>query len=102
MEITAARRSFRGWAGNRSQQHFPNTPIAARSASQGSEIPKSWCAQSHEPVRLESESAGEAALRKLGPNRAGFYALRMDRLRRIVFRFEDGNVHNVELVDYHG
>ena len=53
-------------------------------------------------MRLGSESAGEAALRKLGPNRAGFYALRMDRLRRILFRFEDGNVHNVELVDYHG
>ena len=33
---------------------------------------------------------------------AEFYALRMDRLQRIVFRFEDGNVHNLEAVGYHG
>lgn len=41
-------------------------------------------------------------LHPLTGDRAGFYALRMDRLQRIVFRFEDGNVHNVEPVDYHG
>ena len=41
-------------------------------------------------------------LHPLTGDRAGFYALRMDSLQRIVFRFEDGNVHNVEPVDYHG
>ena len=41
-------------------------------------------------------------LHPLTGDRAGFYALRMDRLQRIVFRFEDGNVDDVELVGYHG
>ena len=35
-------------------------------------------------------------------DRVGFYPLPMDRLRRIVFRFEDHTVYSVELVDYHG
>jgi len=41
-------------------------------------------------------------LHPLTGDRSGFYALRMDRLQRIVFRFEHVNMHNVEPVDYHG
>jgi len=32
---------------------------------------------------------------------AGFYSVRMGRLERVIFRFEEGNAYDVQLVDYH-
>ena len=40
-------------------------------------------------------------LHKLKGDRAGFWAIRVNGPWRIVFRFEDGNAHEVEIVDYH-
>ena len=42
---------------------------------------------------LQALALPKYRLHPLTGDRAGFYALRMDRLRRIVFRFEDGNVY---------
>ena len=39
-------------------------------------------------------------LHKLKGDRAGCWAIRVDGPWRIVFRFEDGNAHGVEIVDY--
>jgi toxin HigB-1 len=40
-------------------------------------------------------------LHKLKGNRAGYWAINVNGPWRIVFRFEDGNAHEVEIVDYH-
>ena len=32
---------------------------------------------------------------------SGFYSVRVGRLERVIFRFEDGNAYNVKLIDYH-
>lgn len=40
-------------------------------------------------------------LHKLKGNRKGFWAISVNGPWRIVFRFEDGNAHEVEIVDYH-
>jgi len=32
---------------------------------------------------------------------AGFYSVRVGRLERVIFRFEEGNAYDVQLVDYH-
>jgi proteic killer suppression protein len=40
-------------------------------------------------------------LHKLKGSRAGFWAIKVNGPWRIVFRFEDGNAHEVEIVDYH-
>jgi proteic killer suppression protein len=40
-------------------------------------------------------------LERLSGDRAGQYSIRIDERWRICFRFEDGNAHEVEIVDYH-
>ena len=38
---------------------------------------------------------------KLSGNRTGQWAMTVNGPWRICFRFQDGNAHNVEIVDYH-
>lgn len=45
--------------------------------------------------------AGIARLHPLQGNRAGFWDLHVSANWHLVFRFEDGNVHDLDLVDYH-
>ena len=40
-------------------------------------------------------------LEKLSGDREGQYSIRVDDQWRVCFRWEDGNVHDVEIVDYH-
>jgi toxin HigB-1 len=40
-------------------------------------------------------------LHKLAGDRKGFWAIKINGPWRIVFRFEDGNAFDVEIVDYH-
>ena len=40
-------------------------------------------------------------LEKLKGNRAGQYSIRINDQWRICFRWYEGNVHDVEIVDYH-
>jgi toxin HigB-1 len=40
-------------------------------------------------------------LHKLKGDRAGFWSISVNGPWRIVFRFEDGNAYEVEIVDYH-
>jgi toxin HigB-1 len=42
-----------------------------------------------------------AGLHKLRGDRAGFWAIRVNGPWRIVFRFDDGDASEVEIVDYH-
>jgi proteic killer suppression protein len=41
------------------------------------------------------------SLHKLKGDRKGYWAIRVNGPWRIVFRFEDGNAYEVEIVDYH-
>ena len=40
-------------------------------------------------------------LHKLSGDRAGAWAMTINGPWRVVFRFEDGDAHDVEIVDYH-
>ena len=40
-------------------------------------------------------------LEALGSNWAGFYSIRINQQWRIVFRWEDGNAYDVQIIDYH-
>ena len=40
-------------------------------------------------------------LHKLSGNRAGAWAMTINGPWRLVFRFKDGDAHDVEIVDYH-
>ena len=40
-------------------------------------------------------------LHQLNGDRKGFWAVTVRANWRIIFRFEDGNAHDVELIDYH-
>jgi proteic killer suppression protein len=40
-------------------------------------------------------------LHRLKGDRKGYWAINVNGPWRIVFRFEDGNAHDVEIVDYH-
>lgn len=40
-------------------------------------------------------------LERLKGDRSGMYSIRINDQWRICFRWEDGDVHDVELVDYH-
>ena len=40
-------------------------------------------------------------LEALSGNWAGFYSIRVNEQWRIVFRWEEGNAHDVQLIDYH-
>jgi proteic killer suppression protein len=40
-------------------------------------------------------------LEKLSGERAGQYSIRINDQWRICFEWQDGNAHNVEIVDYH-
>ena len=40
-------------------------------------------------------------LHKLSGDRAGYWAMTVNGPWRLVFRFEDGDAHDVQIVDYH-
>ena len=40
-------------------------------------------------------------LEKLRGDRSGFFSIRVNDQYRLVFRFEHGNAHDVQLTDYH-
>ena len=40
-------------------------------------------------------------LHKLSGNLQGYWSVVLSRNHRIIFRFEDGNAYDVDLVDYH-
>jgi len=40
-------------------------------------------------------------LEKLKGNLKDFYSIRVNNQWRIIFKWESGNAHNVELIDYH-
>ena len=40
-------------------------------------------------------------LESLGGDWAGFHSIRINQQWRIVFRWEDGNAYDVQIVDYH-
>lgn len=48
-----------------------------------------------------SDLIGFPGLHPLRGDRLGYWALRVSRNWRIVFRFEDGDVWDVDLADYH-
>jgi proteic killer suppression protein len=53
-------------------------------------------------VSLESFGRlSSVGLHKLTGDRAGFWAVKVNGPWRIVFRFEDGDAFDVEIVDYH-
>ena len=61
-----------------------------------------------EILRLLDSSSSPADLRaagyrlhRLAGNRAGFSAVPVSGKLRVVFRFQDGNAYDVEVVDYH-
>jgi proteic killer suppression protein len=52
--------------------------------------------------RLEDLSRlRSVGLHKLSGDRSGFWAIRVNGPWRIVFRFDDGDAFEVEIVDYH-
>lgn len=40
-------------------------------------------------------------LHPLAGSLSGFYSVRLGRMERVIFRFEDGNAYDVQLVDNH-
>lgn len=40
-------------------------------------------------------------LEKLGKDRTGQYSIRINKQWRICFRWQQGNAHDVEIIDYH-
>lgn len=40
-------------------------------------------------------------LHPLTADLSGFYSVRVGRLERVIFRFEDASAYDVRLVDYH-
>lgn len=40
-------------------------------------------------------------LEKLKGNLSGFYSIRINNQWRIIFQWEDGKAHKVEIIDYH-
>ncbi len=40
-------------------------------------------------------------LEKLGGNLKDFYSIRINDQWRVIFRWEDGNTYEVEIIDYH-
>lgn len=55
-------------------------------------------------LRRASQPADLGGLAKLHPlrgDRAGYWAMRVSRNWRLVFRFQDGDTWDVDLVDYH-
>jgi toxin HigB-1 len=53
------------------------------------------------PSLLALSPLRSVGLHKLKGDRAGYWAINVNGPWRIVFRFEDGNAHEVEIVDYH-
>lgn len=54
--------------------------------------------QASEPAHMDLPGL---RLHPLRGDRAGFWSVSISGNWRIVFRFEDGGVHDVDLVDYH-
>lgn len=56
----------------------------------------------HAATSLASLSPlASVGLHKLTGDRRGFWAMTINGPWRLVFRFEDGDAHDVEIVDYH-
>ena len=83
-----------------------------RDLFEGVRIERKWRAISTRALaRLQMLNAAETIhdlynppsnrLEALAGDRAGSYSIRITRRWRICFRFEGGNAHDVEIVDYH-
>ncbi len=56
----------------------------------------------HAATSLASLSPlSSVSLHKLTGDRRGFWAMTINGPWRLVFRFEDGHAHDIEIVDYH-
>ena len=67
-------------------------------------LPIAWrkLAQLHAATRLESLRVPPGnRLEALKRDRAGQYSIRINDQWRICFRWQDGDAHDVEIVDYH-
>lgn len=49
----------------------------------------------------EIPSLASIGLHKLGGDRDGYWAMTINGPWRLVFRFQNGNAYDVEIVDYH-
>lgn len=58
-------------------------------------------AQLNAAVSLQDLSFPSMRLEKLSGERKGQYSIRINKQYRICFEWRDGNVHQVEIVDYH-
>lgn len=56
----------------------------------------------HRAVRIDDlRIPPQNRLEKLKGNRKGSWSIRINDQWRVCFRFENGNVYDVEIVDYH-
>lgn len=56
----------------------------------------------HASARLEDLRVPPSnRLEKLRGNLAGYYSIRVNDQWRVIFRWQDGDAHDVQIVDYH-
>jgi proteic killer suppression protein len=85
------------------------------------ETEKIWIGERSKKLPLEAQKIGRRKLRminnsfdiedlrippanhleKLSGDLKGFYSIRINRQWRVIFRWKDGNAHEVEILDYH-
>ena len=85
------------------------------------ETEKIWKGERSKKLPLEAQKIGRRKLRminnsfdiedlrippanrleKLSGDLKGYYSIRINRQWRVIFRWKDGNAHEVEILDYH-
>ena len=85
------------------------------------ETEKIWNGERSKKLPLEAQKIGRRKLRminnsfdiedlrippanrleKLSGDLKGYYSIRINRQWRVIFRWKDGNAHEVEILDYH-
>ena len=91
---------IKSWNKSASRQLFET----GKSKFSGLDVEKAQTrlAQLHAAAALSDLSPLKSlGLHKLTGERRGFWAINIDGPWRIVFRFEDGDAYDVEIVDYH-
>jgi len=88
----ACRETEKLWKGERSRRLPPDIQQVARR-----KLRMLNNAHAVEDLRVPPNNR----LEKLKGNRAGQYSIRINDQWRLCFRWEDGNAHDVEIVDYH-
>jgi len=58
-------------------------------------------ARLNEAVKVQNMGLSGYKLHPLKGDLAGFWSVSVSGNRRIIFRFEDGAAHDVDLIDYH-